>query len=309
MFQILQITAGQVATLFCLMAFGYVLRKLGRIGDGMVSDCSFILLYVVMPCLIVSSFVEANISNYGVFIWAMLGCCICFVASVLLGILFIRKPLDDTKRTLRFGTTYPNNGFMGFPLVSSIFGAEAIVVATGYMIINTTFMFTHGMTLMGEKKDLSIKKALINPGTVSLIMVGILIVTGLIIPSPIGNAIAFVGSLNTPLAMLIIGAQMADADFLPMFRNTSMYLVSFIKLISLPVITAAVLMLLKAPSLAVCATSVLAATPSGGLTAMFAQRYNRDTATAARLVSFTTLVSIFTMTIFATFIQVVSPVK
>ena len=61
MLQNILIVAGQVATLFLMMAVGFILGKLGKLTSNGLSQMSFILLYIVSPCLIIECFqVEAT---------------------------------------------------------------------------------------------------------------------------------------------------------------------------------------------------------------------------------------------------------
>ena len=46
---------GQVVTLFLLMGEGIVHSKLGRLSADTLGQLSFLLLYVVIPCVIVDS--------------------------------------------------------------------------------------------------------------------------------------------------------------------------------------------------------------------------------------------------------------
>jgi predicted permease len=48
---------------------------------------------------------------------------------------------------------------------------------------------------------------------------------------------------------------------------------------------------------------LLAATPTAGATSIFAQKFERDTATAAQLVTLSTLLSAFSLTIFVLIAQ------
>jgi predicted permease len=296
-------TAGQVITLFLLMAVGYTLKKLKKIDRGAISQLTFFLLYVVIPCLIVRSIEGAETTDYKLFVYSGMGCAAYFAIGIVLGLMFYKKQPPDTRRVLRFGSVYPNNGFMGFPLVTGIFGDEAAICAAAFLIGNTVIQWTHGVSLQGGREYISIKKALINPGTLAFMAGAALFVSGVGLPAPLGNAVGFLADTNTPIAMVIIGAQMADADIAALLRMPEMYINALLKLLVFPALTAVALYPLRMPPLAFCVTIVLAATPTGGMTSMFAERYGRDTATAAQAVSFTTLLSVATLPVFAAVVR------
>ena len=57
----------------------------------------------------------------------------------------------------------------------------------------------------------------------------------------------YVADMNTPLAMMVAGFSVAQADLGKMLRNPRIYFVSFIKLILLPVLMIGVLKLMALP--------------------------------------------------------------
>jgi predicted permease len=160
---------------------------------------------------------------------------------------------------------------------------------------------------MGGRESASVKNALINPGTIAFAVGVVLFTIGFNLPPQIGGAVSFFADVNTPLAMVIIGAQMADANLTSLLRTPVLYLSAFLKLLVVPAFTALALYPLHMPAMAYCVTVVLAATPTGGMTSMFAERFGRDTATAAQAVTLTTLLSIITLPVFATVIRAVAP--
>jgi predicted permease len=188
---------------------------------------------------------------------------------------------------------------MGFPLVRSVFGEEAMPHAAVFMVVFLVMQWTYGVLLIGGRDKVSPKNALINPGTVSFAAGIGLYLLNVKLPWPIGNAVTFINDINTPLAMMVIGSQMADANILALFKQPILYLSSSLRLLVIPTVVMFALLPLKLPPLVYCTSVILSAAPSAGATAMFAQRFERDTATAASAVSLSTLMSILTLPLFA----------
>ena len=119
---------GQVATLFLMMAVGLVLGRAGKITEAGRSQMSYLLLYIVCPCVMVDCFLvkrtPALTQEVAVGSAAALACYLLFFAVSLL---FFRRQPADARDTLRFAAVYGNIGFMGLPLVQSILGEEALV--------------------------------------------------------------------------------------------------------------------------------------------------------------------------------------
>src|SRR5699024_11579392 len=63
--------------------------------------------------------------------------------------------------------------------------------------------------------------------------------------SVIGNPISSVGDMNTPIAMIVAGINLAQGNLLASLRKVRVYYVSFLKLIVPPVITVLLLFFLR----------------------------------------------------------------
>lgn len=303
------IVAGQVLTLFLMMAVGYVMRKRDRLSRETTQQLTQILLYIVAPCLIVDSLqIERNagiVAEMGI---TALGCIISLTIGGIIVLLLFRKKEPKTRSVLRFGSMYPNSAFMGFPLIRGILGNDAMVFAAIFLIVFQVIHWTHGVAIMVGRDNMSIKKAFFNPGMFGVAVGLIFFVFKVELPWPVSNAVTYIGNINTPIAMFVIGAQMADADLIKLLRVKELYSSAAIKLVVIPALTIAALTGLKAlglaiPPLVFCTVCILSAAPTAGVTAMFAERFERDTLTAARCVSLSTLLSIITLPVFAALAQ------
>jgi len=287
---------GQVSTLFLLMGVGFVLGRAKKMSAATTSELSTLLLYVVAPSIIIDSlqtdYDPALLRTLGVGIVVEL---VFFFLYAMLVKLFFRRDDDQVRIPFRFGSMYGNTGFMGLPLIQAIMGDEALIFAVVSLVVFNLVAWTHGVTMMSGKREVSLKKALLNPGCLALVVGMPLFLTRTTLPGPLYSAVHFLGGLNTPLAMIVIGAQMARADLLSTFRDRKLYEASALKLIVIPLFTAAVLLPLRSDALLYTATVILSAAPSAGITSMFAERFGRSPERSAQLVSLSTLLSILTL--------------
>ena len=105
---------GQVATLFLMMGVGFVLGRLGRLTGAALDQLSFLLLYVVCPCIMIDSFlveptpalVREVLLGGGIAVGL-------YALTVAFSLLFFRRQPPDARDSLRFGVVYGNNGFIG----------------------------------------------------------------------------------------------------------------------------------------------------------------------------------------------------
>lgn len=294
------VVLGQVTTLFLLMGVGFVLAKRENLTLVGTSEMSFLLMYVVTPCVIIDSFQteweESTLRTLAVGTAALAGC---YVVYILVSLLFFRKKKPDLQAPLRFGMIYGNTGFMGLPLVRAVLGEEALIFAVISMVVFNLFSWTHGVMLMGGRRAFSVKKLFLNPGVIAVTVGLPLFLLRLRLPGPVYSTVGFLGELNTPLAMVVIGAQMARADLLSTFRAGVLYAASAVKLLLMPTLTALLLLPLRLDPMFYAATVILSAAPAAGITSMFSERFGRDAARAAQLVSLSTLLSIATLPVMA----------
>ncbi|OUO40908.1 transporter [Flavonifractor sp. An306] len=283
-----------------MMAVGYTLTKAGKFSRETLSQVTFLLLYVVVPCLMIDTLQMPRSPR----LMKVMGLCMAlslglYLLSALLACLFFHRQGPDTRTVLRYGAMYGNIGFMGLPLIQAVLGEEGMVFAIVGQVAFTLFAWSHGVLLMGGKEGFSVKKMFLNPGIIgSAAGVGLFLLD-LRLPSVLADGASFLGSMNTPLAMVVIGAQMAGADLGATFRNPRLYLAALLKLIGLPLVTALVLLPLGLEPVMYTTLVILAATPTAGYTSIFAQQYRRDAGTAAQLVTLTTLCCILTLPCFA----------
>ncbi len=296
---------GQVITLFLLVGVGFAMGRMKKFSAVTTSEMSVLLLYVVCSCISINTFQTdwdmALLYTLGV---GTLALAACYVIYIILVQLFFREEERDLQAPLRFGAMYGNCGFMGLPLVKAVLGEEALIFAMISVAMFSLMSWTHGVVLMNGRGSFSLKKAIINPGVLATAFGLALMLTGIRLPGPVNNAVAAIGELNTPLAMMVIGAQMARGNLLHTFQEPKLYLASGIKLILIPVITAAVLYPLHLDPEFYMTTVILAATPTGGTTSMFAERFGRNTERSAQLVTLSTLLSVFTLPVAAVLAEV-----
>ena len=101
---------------------------------------------------------------------------------------------------------------------------------------------------MGGRAAFSLRRAVLNPGVVGIGLGLLCFLSGLRFPSPVGASLSFLSDLNTPLAMVVIGTQLAEADLPSTFRQPRNYLVSFLRLALFPTLTALLLLPLRSSS-------------------------------------------------------------
>ena len=299
------IIAFQAVVMFILLFFGYFLYKAKMLSDESTKQLSAITLTIVNPVVIFNSYLmDFNtelLADLG--ISTLLGA-VAHLMLILASQIAVRKGRDNFEID-RFAIIYCNCGFMGIPLIKATFGDEGVFYLTGFITMFNLFMWTHGTLLMSGQKTQGIKdtaktfgKVLLSPAILAIVIGMVFFFTGLRLPSILQTPLDYVGSLNTPLAMIVSGATIAKAGLLRGFKCGRAYYIQIFKLLAVPVVLA--LMFVPLAKLGVSMTVIntvliAAAAPTASATIMFSYRHGKDESYASGQFALSTISSMATM--------------
>lgn len=298
----IQVVAGSVATMFLLMAVGFFLTKRGMMNRETQSRMSKLLLYVVAPCIMIDTLLAEERGGETLHRLLVAGAALAATYAlniVLIQLCYRRKNADD-RGVLRFASIYGNTGFMGIPLIQSVLGSSGMLVAVTSLAVFNITTWTHGNYQIGGRSQLSVKKAVLNPGVLGFLIAIALFLLNVELPGPVASAVSYLGSMNTPLAMIVIGSQMAEVDFRTLLKDGRLYVGSAVKLLVIPAINMLVLLPFGLDEVTYLAIVILAGCPVAGATALFSQMNGKDPSLAARLVTLSTILCIITLPLMST---------
>lgn len=271
----------QILVLFILMALGYGLAKYKVIDTHLSQKLTWLLCYIVMPCLILKAFQipfsPKMLHNFLVMLVVTIAIHIVYI--ILSKLLFNKKTLKDESLIvpMQFTSVYSNCGFMGIPLVASI-SHSGVFYGSVYIAINGLFMWTHGLlTYTGKIDRKALAKVLLNPNTIMAI-VGIIFFIGSVkLPTPIVSTLGYIGSMNTALSMLVVGAAMTQIDLKKIFINGMAWVSTFARNLVFPGIVLAGLIMAGINNQLLVIAIILSACPVAGMSVLFAQLTGRNT--------------------------------
>ena len=295
--------------IFVLLAVpGYILVKSHLLKSNESGGLSKLLTYVGMPFLILSSTLKLEFSGsftVSLILCGVFGFAFTLIMFALTALLVRDKTNEKRKGVVRFCMIFSNNGFIGIPLAKAIFGDGSAVMA--YLIIlnivTNVLLFTIGIYLIsGDKKAISLKKALLSPVLVAFIAGLILNFADInrLLPEAQTYATYF-SNIVTPLSMTILGMKLASIALKDLFTSRRMYYVSAVRLVLFPVTAVCLLFLLRLiPALTLPTEMVLAcfiafAMPTAGLSTAFADQFNGDTENAVIFTLGSTILSVATI--------------
>ena len=293
-----------LSSLFLIILVGVYAAKKRIITKEINKGLTNILLKITLPCLVVSSFIfdlsdELKDNIIRCFIYSPLVLIISIVISYILLI-----PIKGEKKIIiQFANVFSNCGFIGFPIVFSIYGNEGVIYASIFNLFFTAFLWTYGVILFnGKMKREDIKKVLLNPAIVAVFIGLIIMIFGFDIPSVLSSTLDLVGNMTSPLSMIIVGVILGNAKIISYLKDKTIYYSAFLKLIIMPCILILISKLFKDTSLVIKTLIIVTAMPAAAMTSILAESFDKESEYSAVIVFITTLFSVITFPILLNFI-------
>ncbi|MBQ3898797.1 MAG: AEC family transporter [Lachnospiraceae bacterium] len=291
----------QMAILFIIMIIGYICRKIKMITDEGSKVLSAIVVNVANPCLILSAGINKESTVKGAMLAKTALLAVGVFAFLILIALFLPrliKAKPENRSVYRVMTIFSNIGFMGFPVISAVYGSEALLYASIFLIPYNVLIYTYGIAALhdGDEKDKTNPlKKIFNVGVIACVLTIVFYLTGIKVPMVIENVTTSLSELTAPLSMIVIGAALGKISLKSLFTDFRLLLFSAIKLIIIPVLGMFIVSFLNLPPELNGVMLIMLATPVGSMTAMLAQQYGGNTDLASRGVALTTLFSVGTI--------------
>ncbi len=302
----------QVAILYVLVAVGAIADKIGIYTEKVAKSCTDLLFYIITPAVIIQSFctLEYNPQTAKSLFIAILCGFILHIVSGAISSLVFNKTDKDEACIYKYSCAYGNCGYMALPLAQAVLGEEGVFYCSAVIISFQIFSFTHGIYTItkgmdGEKVRFDLKKLIVNPGVISVIVGLPLFLLSVKLPVIINSPLNYIASLNTPVAMLIFGTYIANTNFKSIFKNWRIFAVALVKLIILPLVLMAGFRLAGITGTLLAALSISAGAPTANNTVMFAAKYDRNTGLASQTVAVVSFISIITLPVMIALAQAV----
>lgn len=286
MTQVLQ----QILIIFCYVIIGFAAGKFGIIGPDqrlfLTKLCSSLLLPFTILSAASMSAGAAEFRNLGL----ALAVLFLIFGGTMVVCLLITKFFHADKKFQAAITglmTFPNCMFLGLPLCKALFGEIAVLYSAAAMIAFNVLFFTVQIPLFtGGKFNL---KAILTVPTIATAALLVMLAAGLHWPAPLQTVINSIGSMITPMSLIIIGVMLSENDLLAIFREKQIYLVGLIRNFVIPIISALLLAIVPVDAAARLCILVLIACPCATLTTIYSIQTNTKPELCARSVLFSTL--------------------
>ncbi len=308
---------GQVMlTLFAIVVVGYIAGKWGYMGGTFDKKLSKVVIDITCPALILSSAMTGELPDRR-YILPLLGISV-LTYALLTGVAlllprFLTKKKDD-EGVIGFAMMFGNVGFMGYPIVASIFGHEAVFYAAVLNVVNTFTVFTIGtMLVVGknqstvEEKEMSrkkmLRKVLYSTPMLSAYLTMLIVALEIKdIPESISQPLTMIGNITVPAALLIIGSSMSQLPLRALLGNGTIYATTLMRLAILPVGIHYLMTLLGFSSFVVGINTVVIAMPVATYGTILCLRHGKDTTLITEVTFITTLLAMISIPLLVTWL-------
>lgn len=307
-----------VLSLIILAVPGYVIVKTKLVKSEATAPFSALVLYVCQPMLMFMGFQKTEYDasiGINMLIVAGLALVVHGVMIALMFLIFKNKDNDAKINVLKFASVFSNCGYMGFPFLQALFGqtsmiGELLIYGSVVVGIFNLLNWSIGVYMItGDKKQMSFKKALLNP-TVIALFIGLIVF--FVVKTPIVDvaventtldviltkligAFNFLSEMVTPMAMIVIGMRLANVKIKNLFLDKWAYISSFFKLVVMSIISILVVVFLPVSTTVKYCIFFLLSMPSATGTVLFAVQFGGDGDSASVFVLLSTVLSILTI--------------
>ena len=301
-FFIFLVTLQQILIMFVFMAMGYIFSKTGFLIRETIREMTGFVMYVVGSSVIINAFnrpvTPMLLNNFAMTAFAAV---VLMGSSILIShflFKFDRFFKNENLSTYKFASVYSNCGFMGIPLIEALLGADGTFFAIPYLAVFNILLWSHGIGLyeMNGNGKIQWNKVVKNPCIISSVLGFVLFLFGVIykMPNVVTKPVFYLASMNTPLSMIIIGANFVSITE-PFHRDKMAWEVSFIRNILFPLIYIAILFIIPMKTDAKIATLAMASAPIAGVSVLFCLMFDKSTDFPSRALCLSTIFSVVTL--------------
>ena len=285
-------------TLFLLILAGILAKKTGIVSETGRKTLSDLLIYIVLPCNILESFLSGGQMPEG------------FVRNCLLAVgisagiqllavygskLLFRKYPRGEKSVLSYGMICSNSGFIGLPIARLMFGDLGVIYTSVFQIPLRFTMWTAGLSLFTSvsRKD-AFRKLARHPCIIAVFVGLALMAAPIQLPGVLSDALDSLSGCTVPLSMLVIGTILADAPIRSLFSRPVLWY-SCLRLVLFPLLIWALLRPLGLDPTLVNVCVLMTGMPAGSTGSILADKYGGAALFASELAFASTLCSIVTI--------------
>lgn len=303
-----------------LAVLGYLARKKGWMDDAFDARLSKLLLYLAMPALMLDSvlgnqnlpapdtvvtlLVVSAIMNAGTWLLA-------FIAQYTI----FRGAPAQARGVYAFVVSLGNTLFIGLPIVSSIYGDNAVLYTAIYNIPYNVFLFSTGHLFIASSGESGLVKTdwktqtriivknLLSPAMISCLVAVVLVLLRVTDQGFVGKLCELLGQIVAPCALLIVGSSLGKMPIASLIKDKYAYVATFFRLLVIPVAFFLIAHPFIDDPVMLGTLTILAGTPAATIGTMMCVAYGGDLKAMTTSTFLTTFCSLITVPLLVLFMQ------
>lgn len=291
----------QMLVILFAIGVGFAANRMGILNEDTNQRISRLLLTFTVPAMIVASVITGETLPPLSVILSILMVGAIFYGLEMLFVLVVPRIIGGTplqRGVWSYVLAFPNVAFIGYPVVVSLFGQEALFYAAILCLPFNLLTYTIGAGMLGGGSSFHWKQ-LLSPCTVTSVLALVLALARVRPPALVGEMLAFTGDLTVPLSLLLVGSLLAGIPMKQMLGGARVWIVTALRLLVLPVLLSLILGAMDIHPMVVGVAVTQMAMPAAINGNMLCMAYGGDSDTMAQVTFITTAVSIVTIPLIA----------
>lgn len=291
--------------LFMLIAIGTIARKKEIIKSENKAVLTDLLIYIFLPCNIISSFnMKFTWEIFLKFAIILLFACMAQIVCMFLSSVMYKKDEIRKRKVLQYATICSNAAFLGLPIVESIYGIEGVMYASIAMVPQRIVMWSSGISCFttAENPWKVFKRVALHPCIIAVYIGIIMMILPFKFPAPLEFTIKTVGGCTLSISMILIGTMLGELKEIRSIFSLLILKYTFIRLVLIPFCAFILCRLGNLDPLSTGVVVLLSGMPAGSTTAILASKFNGDYLFASKVIVFSTIFSIITISFWSLFL-------
>lgn len=241
-------TALTMVTLAIPIVIGYIAHRLGFMGGEFDGKLSSLVINITLPCMILVSVCDRELPDPVRLVQLIGLSTLGYLIAVAAALIVPRLMRAPESGAYSFVIAFGNVGFIGFPVLGAVLGADAVLYAAianipWYILSSSAgVLMISGVPEGGAARAVrESAKRLLSPMLGASLVVLALALAGVNDLGIVGDGLATCGNFTTPAALLICGSSLANYAPREMVGNWRAYAATVMRLVGVPLLLYAAL--------------------------------------------------------------------
>lgn len=295
----------QFFILFAMIVVGYYGYRKGWLTREVNKGMGGLVMQATIPAMLVTTIANIQITHdilLGFFLMMAAQAAAMMIFGFLMRLYGKARKLDGRLLDMLDITTGSlNNGFIGLPVATIFFEDVGVMYMSAGVLGLNLYLWSYGVYVLGGKQGGSgaqmgktFLKGAVNPNCIAIFLGLALTLSNTVhfVPQALLDFLTRLGDLSTPLSLIYIGALAGSSGIKQLFHEKDALEISIVKMLAMPFLAWAVMLIVPAGDMAKSIFLVTAALPSAVVVPMMVEKYGYGEKMSSDIILLTTLISV-----------------